>query len=215
MEERKIGVIGHTGGIGLEIFKILQFRGDDVKGYSRSNGFNMAFKQGDDIINDILRNDLDVVFNNAWYPRVQCKIQKTLHKQWADREDKYVISTGSASIYQPGLTGDVYLNDKKELAEYAKSVASDWPVVNKCRCMTVSLGWTNTPMVGEHEGFISAHEAARILVYLMQEQSYIIPELVVANKQLPRDEILKIRDAAAEYVVDDITKTNRLLNADR
>ena len=65
MEERKIGVIGHTGGIGLEIFKILQFRGDDVKGYSRSNGFNMAFKQGDDIINDILRNDLDVVFNNA------------------------------------------------------------------------------------------------------------------------------------------------------
>lgn len=81
--------------------------------------------------------------------------------------------------------------------------------------MTVSLGWTNTPMVGEHEGFITAYEAALILLNLMHEQNYIIPEIVVGNKQLPTDEITAIRDAAAEYVVEDITKTNKLLNAHR
>ena len=81
--------------------------------------------------------------------------------------------------------------------------------------MTVSLGWTNTPMVGEHDGFITSYEAALILLNLMHEQNYIIPEIVVGNKQLPTDEIIKIRDSAAEYVVEDITKTNKLLNADR
>ena len=215
--KRKVGVTGHTSGIGKEIFDYLAVdtMTGDVRGYSRSTGFNMAFKQGDDIINDILRNDLDVVFNNAWHPRVQNKIQKILHEQWKDREDKYIISTGSASIYQEGLTKGVYHQDKVELAEYAKNAASGWPIVNKCRCMTVSLGWTNTPMVGEHEGFITAYEAALILLNLMHKQNYIIPEIIVGNKQLPLKEIIEIRDAAAEYVVEDITKTNQLLNADR
>lgn len=215
MKQRKVGVTGHTSGIGKEIFDYLQFKGNDVRGYSRANGFNMADQQGDKIINDILRNDLDVVFNNAWYPRVQCKIMKVLHAQWKDREDKYIINTGSGSIYQPGLTGDVYNFDKKELADYSIEASFDWPYINKCRCMTVSLGWTNTPMVGEHDSFITGYEAALILLNLMHEQNYIIPEIVVGNKQLPTDEITAIRDAAAEYVVEDITKTNKLLNADR
>jgi hypothetical protein len=216
MKQRKIGVTGHTSGIGKEIFDYLQFQGyNNVKGYSRSNGFNMADRQGDAIISDILTNDLDVVFNNAWYPRVQCKIMKVLHEQWKDRENKYIINTGSGSIYQEGLTGNVYRLDKEELAEYAIAASFDWPIVNKCRCMTVSLGWTNTPMVGEHEGFITGYEAALIITNLMHEQNYIIPNIVVGNKQLPTDEINAVRDAAQEYVVEDITKTNRLLNADR
>lgn len=216
MKQRKVGVTGHTSGIGKEIFDYLQFKGNDVVvGYSRSNGFNMAERQGDAIISDILRRDLDVVFNNAWYPRIQNKIMKVLHEQWKDREDKYIINTGSASIYQKGLTGDVYNFDKRELADYAVEAGFGWPHLNKCRCMTVSLGWTNTPMVGEHDGFITSYEAALILLNLMHEQNYIIPEIVVGNKQLPTDEIIKIRDSAAEYVVEDITKTNKLLNADR
>ena len=209
---RKIGVTGHTSGIGKEIYDHLKFNGDDVRGYSRSNGFNMAYAYGDEIINDILRNDLDVVFNNAWYPRVQNKIMKVLHEQWKDREDKYIINTGSASIYQEGLTGGVYAHDKAELAEYAIQSAFDWPHINKCRCMTVSLGWTNTPMVGEHDAFMTAYEAAMIVVNLMFKQNYIIPNIVVGNKQLPHEEIMKIKDEAAEYVVEDITKTNKLLN---
>lgn len=215
MKQRKVGVTGHTSGIGKEIFDYLEWKGNNVRGYSRSNGFNMADRQGDAIISDILTNDLDVVFNNAWYPRVQNKIMKVLHEQWKDRENKYIINTGSASIYQEGLTGNVYNLDKKELAEYSVAAAFDWPHINKCKCMTVSLGWTNTPMVGEHEGFITAYEAALILLNLMHEQNYIIPNIVVGNKQLPTDEINAVRDAAAKYVVEDITKTNRLLNAHR
>jgi hypothetical protein len=215
MEEQKIGVTGHTSGIGKEIFDYLEWQGKDVRGYSRANGFNMADRQGDAIISDILTNDLDVVFNNAWYPRVQNKIMKVLHEQWKDREDKYIITTGSAAIYQEGLTGDVYHLDKQEIADYCIEASLGWPIVNKCRCMSVSLGWVNTPMVGEHEGFITAYEAALILLNLMHKQNYIIPEIVVGNKQLPTEEINAIRDAAAEYVVEDITKTNKLLNAHR
>ena len=51
---------------------------------------------------------------------MQIKILKVLHQQWKDREGKFIISTGSASIYQPGLTGEVYQQDKKELRDALK-----------------------------------------------------------------------------------------------
>ena len=41
--KRKVGVTGHTSGIGKEIFDYLVWQDTgDVVGYSRSNGFNMA-----------------------------------------------------------------------------------------------------------------------------------------------------------------------------
>ena len=82
----KVAVTGHTSGIGKEIYEYCQFHGALVKGYSRSNGFDLKEGTGDTIINAILRDDPEVVFNHAWYPRAQNKILKILHTQWADRE---------------------------------------------------------------------------------------------------------------------------------
>ena len=57
---QRIAVTGHTSGIGKEIYEYCQFHGADVKGYSRSNGFDLR-AGGDDIINDILKFDADIV----------------------------------------------------------------------------------------------------------------------------------------------------------
>ena len=166
---RKIGITGHTSGVGKEIYDHCMFKGYDVTGYSRATGFNMVYNEANEIINDILRKDIDIVFNNAWYPRLQCKIMKVLHEQWKDRDGKYIINTGSASIYQPNLTGEVYEHDKRELRDYSIEAALLWPSRNKCRMFTVSLGWTNTAMVGEgHPSFLDPYEAALIIVNLME-----------------------------------------------
>ena len=45
----KVAVTGHTSGIGKEIYEYCQFHGADVKGYSRSNGFDLR-AGGDDTV---------------------------------------------------------------------------------------------------------------------------------------------------------------------
>ena len=50
---RKVGITGHTSGIGKEIYEYCMFKGYEVYGYSRATGFNMAERDADHIINDI------------------------------------------------------------------------------------------------------------------------------------------------------------------
>ena len=50
---------------------------------------------------------------------------------------------------------------------------------------------------------------------LMEEQNYVVPEIVISNKQLPRDEIDLVVNQAADYMVKSITHSNRLANADK
>ena len=203
------------------------FKGHRVTGYSRSNGFNMLEKGADIIINDILRKDIDVVFNNAWVPRLQNKILKVLHQQWADREDKFIINTGSASIYWPGMTGEIYESDKRELREYSLKAALDWPYKNKCRVSNVSLGWTNTALVGVtlqqegqtvpgemHPNFLDPYEAALILLNQMEYQDYVIPEIVVSNKMQPREELEPIRKSAVNYMMASIGRSAKMMDND-
>jgi NAD(P)-dependent dehydrogenase (short-subunit alcohol dehydrogenase family) len=206
---RKIGITGHTSGIGKEIYDHCMFKGYEVYGYSRATGFNMVVNDADDIINDILRRDLDYVFNNAWLPRLQNKILKVLHWQWRDREGTYIVTTGSGSIYQPGLTGDAYTKDKTELRDYCIEAANTWPLDNKCRIFNVSMGWVNTAMVvEENENFLDAYSAALIMLNLIEEQKYVVPELVIGTPQIPREEIEKVVNKANEYIVNSIVQSN-------
>ena len=103
LKGKRVALTGHTSGIGKEIYEYCQFSGADIRGYSRSNGFDMQERNGDRIINDILRWDADIVFNHAWFPRVQNKILKILHTQWKDKE-KVIINTGSATVSYTHLT---------------------------------------------------------------------------------------------------------------
>ena len=86
---------------------------------------------------------------------------------------------------------------------------------NKCRIFNVSLGWVNTALVEHNENFLDPYEAALIMTNLMEEQNYVVPEIVISNKQLPRDEIDLVVNQAADYMVKSITHSNRLANADK
>ena len=71
----KIAITGHSSGIGADIYgKLVDDPGFEVRGYSKSNGWNIAEQDGDRIINELLDFDADVVFNNAYYPDIQNKM---------------------------------------------------------------------------------------------------------------------------------------------
>ena len=178
-----------------------------VKGYSRSNGFDLKEGDGDKIINAILKDDPDVVFNHAWFPRAQNKILKILHTQWADRE-KVVINTGSATCYY-SIGASIYEKDKAELRDYCIAKATDYPYKNKCRLHNVSMGWTNSKIldgVEDGEYFIDPYEAALVLINLVMPQNYIMTEVVCNGKFKPLKQMVQLRDKATANVLLDLQK---------
>jgi hypothetical protein len=206
---QRVAVTGHTSGIGLEVYQYCLHHGADVRGYSRSNGFDLM-KGGDDVLNDILKFDADIVFNHAWVPRVQNKIQKILHTQWKKHNNKVVISTGSATSYY-SIGSDIYENDKTELREYSIQAAVSYPHTNKCRLHNVSMGWTNSAIldgVEDGEYFIDPYEAALILINLAQPQNYVVSEILVNAKFKPLEDMTLLRDKATANVLTSLEKSN-------
>ncbi len=72
---KKIAITGHSSGIGSAVMDLLDLtcNGTEIKGYSKSNGWNIADNDGDKIIQELIDFDPDVVVNNAYYPEIQTK----------------------------------------------------------------------------------------------------------------------------------------------
>jgi len=207
LKGKRVAVTGHTSGIGKEIYEYCQFHGALVKGYSRSNGFDLKDGDGNKIINAILRDDPEVVFNHAWYPRAQNKILKILHTQWKDKE-KVIINTGSATCYY-SIGASIYESDKAELRDYCIAKATDYTYKNKCRLHNVSMGWTNSKIldgVEDGEYFIDPYEAALVLINLVLPQNYVMSEVVCNGKFKPLRDMVKVRDKATANVILDLQK---------
>jgi NADP-dependent 3-hydroxy acid dehydrogenase YdfG len=206
LKGKRVAVTGHTSGIGKEIYDYCMFHGADVRGYSRSNGYNITERTGDHIINECLMWDADIVFNHAWVPRAQNKILKILHTQWKDK-DKVIINTGSATCYY-SIGADIYESDKAELRDYCIMAAKEYPFKNKCRIHNVSMGWTNSAIldgVEDGEYFIPPYEAALVMINLVQPQNYVVSEIVVNAKFKPLKDMVALRDIAQNNVLKSLT----------
>lgn len=204
---KRVGVTGHTSGIGKEIYEYCMHHGADVRGYSRSNGFNMKDREGDHIINDLLRWDCDIFFNHAWYPRVQGKLLKILYKQW-EKKEKIIINTGSASAYY-AVGASIYESDKTELRDFCIARAIQYPHANKCRIHNVSMGWTNSRYltnVEDEKYWIDPYEAALVLMNLAQPQNYMMTEVLCNSMYKPMEDMIKLKDVATANVVMDLQK---------
>ena len=86
---KKIAITGHSSGIGSAVMDLLDLtcNGTEIKGYSKSNGWNIADNDGDKIIQELIDFDPDVVVNNAYYPEIQTKILKNLFEEWQTKEN--------------------------------------------------------------------------------------------------------------------------------
>ena len=146
----KVAITGNSSGIGLALDTVLSLTSrHEIRGFSKSNGHNIATDDGEEIIQTILDYDPDVLFNNAYYPKIQNKILETLYQEWANR-DKIIINTGSISGYLKGILlhdDSDYVNDKKALADFCIRNSFNYPWANRCRIHCISFGFVATPLI--------------------------------------------------------------------
>ena len=116
----KIAITGHSSGIGHQLDLILSLTTKhDIQGYSKSNGWNIAERDGDKIVEELIDFDPDVFFNNAYYPQIQNKILERLMR--SGKTKIKLSNTGSISGYPKGILLDDdsdYVNDKKALSNF-------------------------------------------------------------------------------------------------
>ena len=112
--KRSIAVTGHTSGIGKSIFEY--FTTDIVKGYSRSNGYDITLQTDRlRILNDV--KNFDIFVNNAYsnFDNSQLLMLKEICELWQN-EDKIVINISTRFTE----TDHLYSTTKQALDEYCK-----------------------------------------------------------------------------------------------
>ena len=214
----KIAITGHSSGIGSSLESILSLTTNyEIKGYSKSNGWNIAQDDGELIIQELIDYDPDVLFNNAYYPKIQNKICETLYTKWSDK-DKIIINTGSISGYLSEMLGDDesdYINDKKRMSEFCIRSSFNYPWNNRSRVYNISFGFVNTPLVTNttkqinKDNMIDTDEAAHMLIELMETKQYHIVEQVINCNFTDVNEMQNHFQVATRNVLKHIVRSNK------
>ena len=215
----KIAITGHSSGIGQSIDTTLSLTEPtwEIRGYSKSNGHNIAQDNGDKIIQTLIDYDPDVVFNNAYYPKIQNKICETLYSKWSDKP-KVIINTGSISGYLAEMLGDDesdYINDKAELSKFCITSSFNYPRTNKTRLHNISFGFVDTPLVTKttktvnEKNMISTEEAVWMLIDLIEEHPQHIIEQVVNCNFTDVNEMQNHFQVATRNVLKHIVRSNK------
>jgi hypothetical protein len=118
----KIGITGHTSGLGKALFNYYESLGHECVGFSRSNGHDIA-TNFDDIISQA--SELDLFINNAQCMDYQAKFIQQLKSYPLD-----IISIGASStvfydekiVTAYGWKRDYLINKKLLVDEHTKSV---------------------------------------------------------------------------------------------
>lgn len=108
-------ITGHTSGLGKYLFEFFLKKGWEVKGFSRSNGYDISFDQ-DKIIKE--SSDASLFINNASSGNSQLELLKKL----CTKVPK-IITLGSAGTEFNHIFNKQYTLDKKELEEKFKLIS--------------------------------------------------------------------------------------------
>jgi NAD(P)-dependent dehydrogenase (short-subunit alcohol dehydrogenase family) len=155
---KKIAITGHTKGIGLALTERLDQDNYEVRGYSKSNGFNILRPNG--VIKDIIDWDADVFVNNAYAPEAQSRLLYKIYEQWVDKP-KLIINMGATSSdsinnfaqlgYNPDWTP--YVSDKARL-DWASLQLSNQFKPGMCRVTMIKPGFVDTDSTAWLKGLV-------------------------------------------------------------
>jgi len=169
----KIGITGHSRGIGASLFKKFVAEGCDVIGFSRSNGY--------DINNSIGRksiisksNGCEIFINNAWAPLSQTLLLNEIIKEWRGTS-KLIINISSKIVFD--LNDSQYAIDKKT----QNDVCRHYIMRDKPRLMNIILGMTDTGLVEDYQcqKIDTAHLADMIFFLVINRDKILTQEIVL------------------------------------
>ena len=155
-----IAITGHTQGIGAALFGVFQKHGHSVKGYSRSNGYDIS-TEFDKIINDI--QDCDVFVNNAYYPKYQTMLLEKIYRIWQGK-NKTIINISSKQSRVDLEWAKEYIEDKRNQNNFTnQTICNAFP-----RILNVQPGLVDTEMssIFKAPTSMSAQDVAELIYTL-------------------------------------------------
>lgn len=140
---QEISLTGHSQGIGKALHTTLS-KNFIVKGYSRSNGYNIATEEGRQSIFDNSSN-ASIFINNAHYSNAQTELFTLFFGNWMYDETKTIVNISSQSKY-PGqsVNWSGYSAYKASLNHQAYLCA--FKTDRACRIITINPGLVKTSM---------------------------------------------------------------------
>ncbi len=168
----KIGITGHTKGIGKALYDTLIYKGHTVYGFSRQNSYDISDQEDRNAIIHKVK-DCDVFINNAWLDFYQVDLFNDIFEQWKTDKTKTIININSRSKY--GISGNPsYSATKKELAKVAYKGMFDMD--KKCRIINVNPGYVKTEMTKDKHDTIpmlSATEVTDMILWTLDQPQHI------------------------------------------
>lgn len=138
--EKRLAITGHSRGIGKCLFDIFSNNNYTVKGYSRSNGYDIGSQSTrDEILNDL--KDFDIFINNAFHPYAQTDLLYRIIKQW-EGSDKLIINISSKMVFYTGEGFEDYIEAKKSQNDLVKKRIYS----NRPKILNVVVGAVDTDM---------------------------------------------------------------------
>lgn len=183
----KIGITGHTHGIGKATHDLLESRGHTLKGFSRQNGFNIdnVFKR-----KEILKQveDFDVFINNA-FSYGQTLLLEELIELW-EGKDKLIVNIGSKvtmmNFVIPGH--EEYVAEKKKQEKVIRERLSyPFPQLSN-----ILIGLTDTRMVANWEAEkIDPNYIASTIEFIINNKDFIEIQSMVID--VPKQRLTEIK----------------------
>ena len=174
---KKVLVTGHTKGIGLATCELLEERGFEVTGLSRSNGYDLA--QNYEKIRDfILNGEYDIFVNNAYVPDNQTRLMREIYEEWQNK-DRVIINVCSvAALVPPGHPDHdmPYVLDKRRQKEYCDNVNFYYSkkdfAHSKCGLVNLNFDYVKTTFKSKHDKRLypnlNSSEVADIILYTIE-----------------------------------------------
>ena len=118
-----IAITGHTQGLGKALFE--HFQSDNIIGFSRSNGYNIASPTVRSAILDKIK-DADMFINNAYnnFDDSQLTLLKEVYSLW-EGTDKIIVNVSSRYTTGP----EKYCKDKEQQDIFCKSKEFKLPYI--------------------------------------------------------------------------------------
>lgn len=147
----KVAITGHTKGIGKQLWIRLKARGFELKGFSKSTGYNLQkVSTCKKVVKEVTDWGADVFINNAYVPDNQVRLLYLMYEEW-QAQSKLIVNlsaTSSDSITnfsQMGYNSDwtPYVSDKARL-DWASLQLSNMYKKGKCRVSLVKPGFVDT-----------------------------------------------------------------------
>jgi len=169
----RVGVTGHTSGLGKGIFDHLTTNGYTVNGFSRSNGFDIEDPQ----TREKIISSCDVIVNNT-YSTYQTTLLREVISAW-DGQDKMIINIGSKATMLPVVVpGDEeYVEQKKQQQEIVRSrFFHPYP-----QTVNLIIGLTDSRMGDKFEGKkLDPKNLALLVEYIIVNKNELaIQEIVI------------------------------------